>query len=112
MPSLSDNVGAESVINRLCTSKQPLALFVQRLAMWACAHAISLSCCHSAGERNKEADAPSRWDESCPIPCGFQEKDRVRISLRAFWQVQLSPQLVPDKSFLLWKLPSQLGPWR
>ena len=63
LPSLSDNVGAESVIDRLYTSKQPLALFVQRLAMWTCAH-----------ERNKEADALRRWDESCPIPCGFQEQ--------------------------------------
>ena len=65
LPSLSDNVGAESVINRLYTSKQPLALFVQRLAIWACAHAVSLSCSHIAGERNQEADALTRWDESC-----------------------------------------------
>ena len=57
LPSLSDNVGAESAINRLYTSKQPLALFVQRLAMWACAqllamwacaHAILLSCSQGA----------------------------------------------------------------
>ena len=40
LPSLSDNVAAESVINRLYTSKF-LALFVQRLAMWACAHTQS-----------------------------------------------------------------------
>ena len=77
LPSLSDNVGAESVINRLYTSKQPLALFVQRLAIWACAHAVSLNCSHVSGERNKEADALSRRDESCPIPCSFQEADRA-----------------------------------
>ena len=52
LPALSDNVGAESVINRLYTSKQPLALFVQCLAMWACAHSVSLACSHIAGEKN------------------------------------------------------------
>ena len=112
LPSLSDNVGAESVINRLYTRKQPLALFVQRLAMWACAHAVSLSCSHISGERNKEADALSRWDESCSIPFGFQEQDRVRVSLRAFWQVRLNPELVPTNTFLQWTLPNHLGPWR
>ena len=86
LPSLSDNVGAESVIHRLYTSKQPLALFVQRLAMWSCAYAISLSCSHIAGERNSEADALSRWDESCPIPHGFRPSQRIRVFLADFWQ--------------------------
>ena len=110
-PSLSDNVGAESVINRLYTSKQPLALFVQRVAVWACAHAVALSCSHIAGERNTEADALSRWEESSPIPHSFGQAERVRISLSAFWQVQLQPTLFPS-DFLQWKLPQQSGPWR
>ena len=84
LPALSDKVGAENVINRLYTSKQPLALFVQRLAMWACARAISLACSHIAGEKNVEADALSRWDESCPIPHSFGDGVRVRISLTSF----------------------------
>ena len=112
LPALSDNVGAESVINRLYTSKQPLALFVQRLAMWACAHAVSLACSHIAGEKNVEADALSRWDESCPIPHGFAEGTRVRISLRSFWDVQIQPQLLPADTFVQWRLPQQQGPWR
>ena len=110
LPALSDNVGAESVINRLYTSKQPLALFVQRLAMWACAHAVSLACSHIAGEKNVEADALSRWDESCPTPHTFGDGVRVRISLPSFWQVQLQPQLLPADTFLQWRLPQQSGP--
>ena len=104
LPALSDNVGAEAVINRLYTSKQPLALFVQRLAMWACAHAVSLACSHIAGEKNVEADALSRWDEFSPMPIGFTEGTRVRISLRSFWEVQLQPQLLPPDTFLQWQL--------
>ena len=71
LPAFSDNVGASSVIRCLYTSKQPLALFVQRLAMWACAHAILLACSHIAGKKNVEANAFSRWNKSCPIPYGF-----------------------------------------
>ena len=95
LPALSDNVGAESVINRLYTSKQPLALFVQRLAMWACAHSVSLACSHIAGEKNDEADALSRWDEASPVPHDFGRGVRVRISLSSFWDVHLQPQLLP-----------------
>ena len=93
LPSLSDNVGAESVINRLYTSKQPLAVFVQRLAMWACAHAVSLSCSHIAGERNTEADALSRWDESRPVPCNFRQEDRLCISPKATRSIEAKPTL-------------------
>ena len=100
LPALSDNVGAESVINRLYTSKQPLAFFVQRLAMWACAHSVSLACSHIAGEKNDEADALSRWDEASPVPHNFDEGVRVRISLSSFWHVHLQPQLLPPDTFL------------
>ena len=35
LPALSDNSGAESVCNKLYTSKVPLNLFVRKLAMWS-----------------------------------------------------------------------------
>ena len=110
LPALSDNVGAESVINRLYTSKQPLALFVQRLAMWACAHSVSLACSRIAGEKNDEADALSRWDEASPVPHDFGEGVRVRVSLSSFWDVRLQPQLLPPDAFLQWQLPEPRGP--
>ena len=112
LSAFSDNVGAESVINRLCMSKQLLALFVQRLAMWARAHAVSLACSHIFGKMNAEADALSGWDESCPVPHNFGKAERVRISLKSFWQVQLQPQLFPADAFLQWRLPRQSGPWQ
>ena len=56
LPALSDNTGAESVCNKLYTSKQPLNLFVRKLSMWSSITGISLECSHISGEKNDDAD--------------------------------------------------------
>ena len=56
LPALSDNSGAESVCNKLYTSKVPLNLFVRKLAMWSSVTGTFLDCSHIAGEKNEDAD--------------------------------------------------------
>ena len=56
LPALSDNTGAESVCNKLYTSKQPLNLFVRKLSMWSSITGVSLECSHISGEKNDDAD--------------------------------------------------------
>ncbi|CAE7223789.1 unnamed protein product [Symbiodinium sp. CCMP2592] len=44
LPALSDNSGAESVCNKLYTSKVPLNLFVRKLSMWSSITGVTLDC--------------------------------------------------------------------
>ena len=60
IPSWTDNTGAESVANRLYTSKYPLCMFAQRLALFSCFTAMELDTTHISGPRNELADWLSR----------------------------------------------------
>ncbi|CAE7366635.1 unnamed protein product [Symbiodinium sp. CCMP2592] len=48
LPALSDNSGAESVCNKLYTSKVPLNLFVRKLSMWSSITGVTLDCSRPA----------------------------------------------------------------
>ena len=112
LPALSDNSGAESVCNKLYTSKVPLNLFVRKLSMWSAITGITLDCSHIAGEKNDDADLLSRWDGTSPLPGYFAPADRIELSLREFWDVRFEVALFPADTFLLWELPAPhtLGP--
>ena len=98
LPALSDNSGAESVCNKLYTSKVPLNLFVRTLAMWSSLTGIRLECSHIAGEKNEEPH--------------FAMSDRFAVSLQEFWNIKFQVQVFPSDQHLLWPLPSahMLGP--
>ena len=112
LPALSDNTGAESVCNRLYTSKVPLNLFVKKLSMWSSMTGIQLECSHISGEKNDDADLLSRWDGHSELPDRFLTESRVHISLSDFWNIRFSVTLHPKDAFLKWQLPEphQLGP--
>ena len=108
-PALSDNSGAESVCNKLHTSKVPLNLFVRKLFMWSSITGIALDCSHLADEKNVEADLLSRWDCTAALPPQFKAENRFRISLHEFWQMQFGVSLFPQTSVCCGR--SQLYTW-
>ena len=110
--ALIDNSGAESVCNKLYTSKVPLNLFVWKLSMWSAITGITLDCSHLAGEKNVEADLLSRWDGTTVLPPQFKAENRFQVSLQEFWQMQFSVSLFPADKRLLWQLPAvhMVGP--
>ncbi|CAE7198904.1 unnamed protein product [Symbiodinium sp. CCMP2592] len=112
LPALSDNSGAESVCNKLYTSKVPLNLFVRKLSMWSSITGVALDCSHIAGEKNDDADLLSRWDGSAELPAKFLASNRIELSLSEFWQIRFQVTLFPADTFLKWQLPSadSLGP--
>ncbi|CAE7304798.1 unnamed protein product [Symbiodinium sp. KB8] len=112
LPALSDNTGAESVCNRLYTSKVPLSLFVRKLSMWSSVTGVHLDCSHISGEKNDDADMLSRWDGQSELPERFRPEHRVHISLSDFWHIRFAVTLHPPDAFLKWQLPEphQLGP--
>ncbi|CAE7409115.1 unnamed protein product [Symbiodinium sp. CCMP2592] len=112
LPALSDNSGAESVCNKLYTSKVPLTLFVRKLSMWSSITGVTLDCSHIAGEKNDDADLLSRWDGSTELPDKFLTSNRIELSLSEFWLIRFQVTLFPADTFLKWQLPSadSLGP--
>ena len=112
LPALSDNTGAESVCNKLYTSKQPLNLFVRKLSMWSSITGISLECSHIPGEKNDDADMLSRWDGLSPLPDLFAASERFEVSLQDFWNISFKVNLFPADQHLLWSPPAAyiLGP--
>ncbi|CAE7448189.1 unnamed protein product [Symbiodinium sp. CCMP2592] len=82
LPALSDNSGAESVCNKLYTSKVPLNLFVRKLSMWSSITGVTLDCSHIAGEKNDDADLLSRWDGSAELPDKFLASNQIASSSR------------------------------
>ena len=112
LPALSDNTGAESVCNKLYTSKQPLNLFVRKLSMWSSITGISLECSHISGEKNDDADMLSRWDGISPLPERFAASERFEVSLRDFWNISFQVKLFPADQYLLCTPPEayMLGP--
>ncbi|CAE7243908.1 unnamed protein product [Symbiodinium sp. CCMP2592] len=112
LPALSHNSGAESVCNKLYTSKVPLNLFVRKLSMWSSITGVTLVCSHIAGEKNDDADLLSRWDGCAELPAKFLPSNRIELYLSEFWQIRFQVKLFPADTFLKWQLPSatRLGP--
>ena len=79
LPTASDNTAAESGINKLFSTTEPLASFLKLVADWAHRHSVQLAVSHLAGEKNVWADELSRNRMH-----RFQHRmhERVRIPLQ------------------------------
>ncbi|OLP95317.1 Argininosuccinate lyase 2 [Symbiodinium microadriaticum] len=84
---LTSASGAESVCNRLHTSKAPVSLFVSNFSVWNSMTGIQLDCSHVSGEKKEDADLLSRRDGTSPLRDRFTEFRRVCISLKEFWDI-------------------------
>ncbi|CAE7562105.1 unnamed protein product [Symbiodinium sp. KB8] len=78
LPSASDNTSAESGLNKLFSTAEPLGTFLRLAATWAHLHRVQFQVEHRAGEKNTWADKLSRGS------IDFMQRrsaDRVRITL-------------------------------
>ena len=105
IPSWTDNTGAEAVANKLYTSRYPLCMFAQRLALFSCFTAMELDTTHISGPRNELADWLSRWNGADPLPNGLDPAFRIPLDLRQLWHRANSVALFPAQSQLDWSLP-------
>ena len=105
LPALCDNSGAESVINKLFTTVQPLYYFLQKLATTSWARGIFLDTSHIAGSKNDEADFLSRWDGCSELPPTWQSEYRVSCKLPVLWESERDVRLFPANAKLLWTPP-------
>ena len=78
LPSASDNTSAESGLNKLFSTAEPLSTFLRLAATWAQLHRVQFQVEHLAGQKNAWADAMSRGRTAF---VQHREKERVRISL-------------------------------
>ncbi|CAE7518462.1 unnamed protein product [Symbiodinium natans] len=60
LPTGCDNTAAESGINKLFSTAEPLSTFLRMVADWAHRHNVQLAVSHLAGEKNTWADELSR----------------------------------------------------
>ena len=60
LPSATDNTSAESGLNKLFSTAEPLGLFLRLAATWAHLHRVQFQLEHLAGEKNVWADKLSR----------------------------------------------------
>ncbi|CAE7038940.1 unnamed protein product [Symbiodinium sp. CCMP2592] len=105
LPAFTDNSGTEAACNKMFTTVQPLAHFVQRLATVAWQSAITLDATHVSGCHNDDADMLSRWDGCSELPDRFQLSYRVDCSMPLLWDGAKDVRIFPDGAFLLWQPP-------
>ena len=71
LPTASDNTSAESGLNKLFSTAEPLGTFLRLAATWAHLHRVQFEVEHLAGEKNVWADKLSRGN------CQFLEHRSV-----------------------------------
>ena len=105
IPSLTDNTGAEAGGNKLFSMSSPMNLFLEKLTLLCTFSGMELDLSHISGERNEEADALSRWDESTPPPFQHLLQNRFPLTLEQLWHPETSVAVYPPETFLAWQLP-------
>ncbi|CAE7441412.1 rpsB [Symbiodinium natans] len=98
LPTGCDNTAAESGINKLFSTAEPLSTFLRMVADWAHRHNVQLAVSHLAGEKNTWADELS-WDKlhrfihrNTELPLAFLAENCQCISLHppdAHWPSSL-----------------------
>ena len=102
IPAGSDNTMAESRSNCLFSTKQPLALVLEKIAFFSSKHSLRLDISHIPGERNDKADFLSRWTEDQPIPLIFTSAARIRLPLPRLWYNHPVVSVYPLRSTVTW----------
>ena len=79
----------------LVTTHQPLAQFVQVLALHAWHSAVQLDVSHIGGCHNHTADLLSRWDGLSALPAEFSSEYRFRCTLPVLWDRESDVRIFP-----------------
>ena len=106
LPTVSDNTSAESGVNKLFTTREPLCYFLEKLGQLCSILNVDMDTSHISGTENEEADLLSRWDFHSTIPSKFKATARIRITLQDLWMIKSSVSLHPPGIHLKWSLPS------
>ena len=106
LPTVSDNTSAESGVNQLFTTSEPLCFFLEKLGQLSSSLNVDMDTSHISGTDNSEADLLSRWNFQSPLPTKFTSEFRVRITLEDLWMIKSSPSIHPSNLHLKWALPS------
>ncbi|CAE7795651.1 Gapdh [Symbiodinium sp. CCMP2592] len=101
LPSLCDNSGAEAGLNKMFSTKHPLGLVLEHIALLAAMHRISIDVSHVPGAKNCKADALSRPAEY-PTPPDCLPCQRIRFGLSALWEPRPAVQIFPSSFTLPW----------
>ncbi|CAE6956780.1 unnamed protein product [Symbiodinium sp. CCMP2592] len=101
LPSLCDNSGAEAGLNKMFSTKFPLGLVLEHIALLAAMHRISIDVSHVPGAKNCKADALSRPAEY-PTPPDCLPCQRIRFGLSALWEPCPEVQIFPSSFSLPW----------
>ncbi|CAE7505701.1 unnamed protein product [Symbiodinium sp. CCMP2592] len=101
LPSLCDNSGAEAGLNKMFSTKFPLGLVLEHIALLAAMHRISIDVSHVPGAKNCKADALSRPAEY-PTPPDCLPCQRIRFGLSALWEPCPEVQIFPSSFTLPW----------
>ena len=106
LPTVSDNTSAESGVNKLFTTSEPLCYFLEKHGQLCSILNVDMDTSHISGTENEEADLLSRWDFHSTIPSKFKETARIRINLKDLWMIKSSASIHPPGVHLKWSLPS------
>jgi len=105
VPTLSDNTGAESSVNKLFSTTYPICMFLQKIATFSALTGITLEVGHIPGSANEEADLLSRWDGQSVLPTKWHMCNRVRLPLQRLWLFRSDVRLWPESASLCWQPP-------
>lgn len=81
LPTVSDNTSAESGVNQLFTTSEPLRYFLEKIGQLSSILNVDMDTFHITGTDDVEADQLSRWDFQSPLPSKFTNPFGVRIRL-------------------------------
>ncbi|CAE7805748.1 unnamed protein product [Symbiodinium sp. CCMP2592] len=105
LPTLSDNTGSESSINKLFSTVYPVCMFLQRIASFGALSGLTLEVAHVPGVANDDADTLSRWDGVSQLDSKWLLDNRVRLPLERLWHFRSDVRLWPEATQLLWQPP-------
>ena len=107
LPTVSDNTSAESGVNQLFTTSEPLCFFLEKLGQLSSSLNVDMDTSHISGTDNSEADLLSRWNFQSPLPTKFTSEFRVRITLEDLWMIKYDKIISINSPF---KFTFEMGP--
>ena len=105
LPTLSDNTGSASSVNKLFSTVYPVCMFLQRITSLSALSGILLEVAPVPGMANDDAAMLSRWDGSTQLAAKWQMQYRTRLSLARLWFFRTDVRVWPENSPLLWQPP-------
>ena len=105
LPTLSDNSGSDSSVNKLFSTVYPVRMFLQRIASFGALSGIVLEVAHFPGMANEDADWLSQWDGKSQLPAKWQMQHRLRLPLQRLWYFRTDVRVWPENAPLLWQAP-------